>query len=173
MPSSSFPTVDPDAAARRPPVLLDDSDLEAIENQDGKLSKGVPSTPLLGLPIARLIPQDIHSVMDYLDAAAVGCGALLSDDPRARLASHILAASGAGVALATDYRLSAVKLIPIEVHEAIDHLWGLTAIALPFALGYWKSSPRTALVHVLTGLGTIATSLFTDYRGYRGRGRRR
>lgn len=170
-PDSPFPTLDPEVmeASRRPPVILDDS---AELDTDRKLSKGVPSKPLFGLPIARLIPQDIHSVMDYADAAMAGSGALFANDPRARLASHILAASGAGVSLMTDYRLSVAKVIPIEAHEAIDHLWGLTAIALPFALGYWKTSPKVALCHVMTGIGTIVASLFTDYRGYRGRGRR-
>lgn len=168
-PDSTFRPLDPEVtASQRPPVILDDRDLDG----DRTLSKGVPSKPLLGLPIARLIPQDIHSVMDYADAAMAGSGALLSDCPRAKLASHILAASGAGVSLMTDYRLSAAKVIPIEVHEAIDHVWGLTAITLPFALGYWKTAPKVALVHVMTGVGTILSSLFTDYRGYRGRGRR-
>lgn len=150
---------------RTAPYLLDADEARG----DRPLSKGVPSKPLLGLPIARLIPQDIHSVMDYVDAAMAGSGALLSDDPGARLASVMLAASGAGVALVTDYRLSAAKLVPIEAHEAIDHIWGMTAIALPFVLGYWKTSPKVAFMHVMTGLGTIATSLFTDYRAYRGR----
>ena len=152
----------------QPPIVLDDH----AATQERPLSKGVPSKSLLGLPIARLVPQDIHSVMDYVDAAMAGSGALIADDPRAKIASAILAASGAGVSLMTDYRLSAAKVIPIETHEAIDHVWGLTAIALPFALGYWKTEPKVAFVHVMTGLGTIVASLFTDYRGYRGRGRK-
>jgi hypothetical protein len=164
---SMFPTVPPEVmeAARRPPILVEDE-------TERPLSKGRPSKPLLGaLPLARLIPQDIHSVMDYVDALSAGSGALMTDDPRAKLASIMLAASGAGVSLMTDYRLSAAKLIPIETHEAIDHLWGLSAIAMPFVLGYWKTSPRVAMTHVMTGLGTIVASLFTDYRAYRGRGR--
>jgi hypothetical protein len=154
-----------EAARRRPFVVEDET--------DKPLSKGRPSKPLLGvLPLARLIPQDIHSVMDYVDALSAGSGALMTDDPRAKFASIALAASGAGVSLMTDYRLSAAKLIPIETHEAIDHLWGMTAIALPFVLGYWKTEPRVAITHVATGLGTIVASLLTDYRAYRGRGKR-
>ena len=153
-------------AARRRPFVVEDA-------SDKPLSKGQPSRTLLGgLPLARLIPQDIHSVMDYVDALSAGSGAFMADDPRAKLASIMLGASSAGVALMTDYRLSAVKLIPIEAHEAIDHVWGLTAIAMPFVLGYWKTSPRVAMMHVMTGVGNIVASLFTDYRAYRGRGRR-
>ena len=167
----TFPTVDPEVmeAARRPPVILEDE-----TDDTRRLSQGIPAKPLLGfLPLARLIPQDIHSVMDYVDAVATGSGALLSNDPRVKLASVLLGTSVAGVSLITDYRLSIAKVLPIEMHEAADHLWGLTAIALPFALGYWKTSPKVAMMHVATGIGTIIASLFTDYRAQRGVGRGR
>lgn len=135
-----------------------------------RLSRGIPSEPLLGaLPLARLIPQDIHSVADYANGIAVATG-VSSRDPRAQLASIILAASVIGVSAITDYRLSIAKLVPIEAHEAIDHLWGLSAIAAPFVFGYWKTSPRIGMTHVITGAATILASLFTDYRAYRGVG---
>lgn len=142
------------------------------ESLRDRLGTGMPSKPLLGfLPIARIIPQDVHSVADYANGLTVGSGALFSDDPRAQVASAVLAASDIVVSLCTDYRLSAVKLIPIEAHEAIDHLWGMSAIAAPFVLGYWKTSPKVALAHVLTGVSTILASLLTDYRAVRGVGR--
>jgi hypothetical protein len=128
------------------------------------MSHGVPSRPLLGLPLARLIPQDIHSVMDYVDGATAAAGALLTDNPAARIASIALGSSVIGVSALTDYRLSALKLIPIEAHEAIDHLWGLGCIAAPFVFGYWKRAPVVAMTHVMVGIGTILTSLLTDYR---------
>lgn len=139
---------------------------------DRTLSHGTPANKVLGLPLARWIPQDVHSMMDYTNAASVGSGWLVAadDDPAARWASIALAAAGAGVSLATDYRLSLVKEIPIEVHEGIDYAWGMAAIAAPFVLGYWKSSPRVALTHVMTGAATILTALFTDYRAFRRRG---
>ena len=145
-----------------------------IEGDEGErtLSHGSPSKPLLGvLPLARLIPQDLHSVMDYASSMMAGSGARMAEegDARARFASIFLAASGAGVSLMTDYRLSLAKVIPIEAHEAIDHLWGMQAIALPFVLGYWKTSPRTAMTHVVTGVGVILSSLVTDYRAWKRR----
>ncbi|MDQ3368543.1 MAG: hypothetical protein M3680_24205 [Myxococcota bacterium] len=123
--------------------------------------------------MARWIPQDVHSVMDYGHSLLVASGARLTTDPRARLASLVLGSAGVGVAAITDYRLSAAKLIPIETHEAIDHLWGLTAIAAAFVLGYWKTAPRVALLHVGAGVGNIIASLVTDYRAWVGRGRGR
>lgn len=139
--------------------------------QERTLSQGTPSKPLFGvLPLARLIPQDVHSVMDYANGAIAGSGAFLTDDPAARIASIALAAAGSGVSAISDYRLSVAKIIPIEQHEAIDHVWGLAAIAAPFVFGYWKRSPTVALMHVMAGAGTLLSALFTDYRSYsRGR----
>ena len=135
-----------------------------------RLSKGQPAPKLLGfLPIARLIPQDIHSVMDYVDGLTVASGMLLDDNAAACNASIALGAAAVATALMTDYRLSAVKLIPIRTHEAIDHLWGLSCIAAPFVFGYWKRAPRVAMTHVMTGAMNILASLFTDYRAYKRR----
>ncbi|HWO26867.1 MAG TPA: hypothetical protein VNO30_49395 [Kofleriaceae bacterium] len=133
--------------------------------QERPLSQGEPSKPLLGvLPLARLIPQDVHSVMDYANGLVTGSGAFLADCPSAKIASIALAAAGTSVSALTDYRLSAAKLIPIEQHEVIDHLWGIAAIAAPFVFGYWKKSPTVALMHVMAGASSILASLFTDYR---------
>jgi hypothetical protein len=67
---------------------------------------------------------------------------------------------------------SLAKVIPIEAHEAIDYAFGISAVTAPFLFGYYKTAPRVAALHVLTGLGTMLSSLFTDYRAYRGVGRR-
>jgi hypothetical protein len=144
--------------------------LDRTVEEDRTLSHGVPARPLLGvLPIARLIPQDIHSVMDYANGVAAGSGAMMTDDPAARAASLVLAATVTGVSAMTDYRLSVAKIIPIEAHEVADHMWGLAAIAAPFVLGYWKRAPQVAMMHIVAGAGTILASLFTDYRSIKRR----
>lgn len=149
---------------------LDFGDTEELASST--LSRGTPSRPLLGrLPLARLIPQDVHSVMDYVDAATVMAGAL-STHREVKTVSLLLGGSGAVVSALTDYRLSLAKLIPIEAHELIDYAWGASAAAAPFVFGYYKKAPGIAAAQVLAGLGTIAASLFTDYRAYRGVGRR-
>lgn len=138
------------------------------------LSVGEPAKPLLKvLPIKRWIPQDVHSVMDYMGGLAVSTGYLMPEtdrDDAASWASIALGASVIGVSLLTDYRLSVAKVIPIRVHETADFAWGAACIALPFALGYWKSSPRVAWTHIVVGAGTILASLFTDYRSYKQEG---
>lgn len=138
---------------------------------DRTLSHGEPAAPLLKvLPIKRWIPQDVHSVMDYVDGLTTLSGFFLAENERddaACWASLALGASVIGTSLMTDYRLSAIKLIPIRAHETADYLWGASAIALPFVLGYWKTSPRTAFTHIAVGVGAMIASLFTDYRSYK------
>jgi hypothetical protein len=154
-----------------PPGATTDEDEEI--GLSSSLSVGDPSEPLLGrLPLARIIPQDVHSVLDYVDAGGVMAGALLSNCPQARAASLLIGSAGAGVSALTDYRLSLAKVIPIETHETIDYAFGVAAIAAPFVLGYRKTAPVVAALHVAIGAGTILASLFTDYRAYRGVGRR-
>jgi hypothetical protein len=125
---------------------------------------GVASRPLFGvLPIKRFIPQDVHSLLDYANAFTVASVSLGANSP-ACTAGTVLSISYLGVSLFTDYRLSVRKLIPIEVHEVMDYVWGLSAIAAPFLFGYARKSPVAALVHIMVGASTIIGSLFTDYR---------
>lgn len=143
----------------------------AKAQDDRTLSHGEPAPPLLKiLPIKRWIPQDVHSIMDYAGGLATATGYFLPENERddaACWASLALGASVVGTSLMTDYRLSLVKLLPIRAHETADYLWGASACALPFVLGYWKSSPRVAFTHIAVGASTILASLFTDYRSYK------
>ncbi|HYO96305.1 MAG TPA: hypothetical protein VER33_17420 [Polyangiaceae bacterium] len=152
---------------------IGDAVLQAAREDRATLSEGIPSAPLLGaLPVARVIPQDVHSVMDYVNAAGAGAGALMTDDPQARAASLVLGCSGAAVSAITDYRLSVAKLVPIEAHEVIDYLWGISAMAAPFVLGYHKRAKAVAATHFVLGMGTVLASLVTDYRAAVGVGHR-
>ncbi len=136
-------------------------------------SEGVPAEPVLGvLPIRRAIPQDVHSLLDYSNGILVAWAGLTSRKRKARVAGTVLGATIVSVSLLTDYRLSVAKLIPIEVHEALDYVWSASVIAAPFAFGYSKRAPLTTFAHVITGAATILGSLFTDYRAERGVGRR-
>lgn len=147
-------------------------EIEAVLAKVGP-SEEIPSKLLFGeLPIARTVPQDIHSVVDYLNAGAALSTSLMADSTSGKIAGAALGAAGAGVSLMTDYRLGAAKIIPIEAHEVIDHVWGVSAIAAPFVLGYYKKDPAVAAMHVMLGATTIILSLFTDYRAAVGVGRR-
>src|SRR6187399_1858164 len=101
------------------------SHLSPAQSRSTALSHGIPSTPLLKvLPIARVIPQDVHSVMDYLDGATVAAGAMITKCPKATAASWLIGGSGIAASAMTDYRLSLKRLIPIEAHEVIDYTFG-------------------------------------------------
>src|SRR5437763_1625723 len=93
---------------------------EQLQGALGELPATIPSRPLLGvLPVARVIPQDLHSVMDYAGGLALAVAGQMSRSAAARAAGMALGGSAAATALMTDYRLSLAKLIPIEVHEAL------------------------------------------------------
>jgi hypothetical protein len=135
-------------------------------DEDRPMSVGALSKPVLGLPLMRWIPQDCHSYLDYANGLVTASTAFATDDKAAQLASITLASLVTGISAVTDYRVSVAKLVPIEVHEVADYVWGATAIAAPFALGYWKSSPKVAVVHIAAGIGSIVGALLTDYRAY-------
>jgi hypothetical protein len=129
----------------------------------------VPAKPVMGrLPLARVIPQDVHSVLDYVHSACFAASAMVARTDRARAVGIVLGVGLGGTSLTTDYRLSAAKRLPIETHEKVDYVTGLAAIAAPFLLGYAKKDPLAAMLHIGLGLGTLVTSLLTDYRGDKG-----
>jgi hypothetical protein len=132
----------------------------------------VPAKPVLGkLPLARKVPQDVHSLADYLVAGTYLASALVARTTWARRVGIVMGFTAGGIALATDARLSLAKTIRIEMHELIDHAFGVRAIALPLIFGYAKKDPIAAGIQIVAGIGTIALALFTDYRGDRGTGR--
>jgi len=137
--------------------------------EDRTLSHGVAARPLLGLPLARIVPQDVHSIIDYATALAVGIAGFLAGARRARIAGRALGAVGVVQSLVSDYRLSAKKLMPIELHEARDYVWGAVNIAAPFALGYRRREPIASAMQIAAGATLILASLFTDYRGFKRR----
>lgn len=140
--------------------------------KDHTSPKGRRSQPLLGLPLRRALPQDLHSLLDYTNGLALVVSGSMSDSKAAGWAGTLLGSMLIGVSAITDYRLSLAKIVPIEMHEVSDYIGGLSAIAAPFAFGYHRRSRAATWVHVAVGVSSIAASLFTDYRAWRGIGRR-
>jgi hypothetical protein len=129
--------------------------------------------PLFGkLPLLYLVPQDVHSVADYASAASCASPAFFAATTAAKTASIAIGASYAATSAMTDYRLSVVKLIPIEAHQVLDYVVGLTQIAAPFLFGYFKKDRVAAMTHIVTGAMVIGLSLVTDYRAAKGVGGR-
>lgn len=144
--------------------------LQRLEQKttSSRFSVGRPSRRLLGLPLKRLVPQDVHTVGDHAVTLANVVAAHWANSADAKGVALALAGSALVVNLLSDYRLSLAKVVPIEVHEGFDHLWGATNLLAPFLLGYYRKSPVAAAIQVVTGAVTILESLFTDYRAATG-----
>ncbi|MCP3100958.1 hypothetical protein LZ198_18965 [Myxococcus sp. K15C18031901] len=133
--------------------------------KDRSARAGILSRPLFGsLPLRRWVPSEVHSLLDYRGGVIAAVAGQLSANPVARRTGWVLGALSVGVTLLTDSRLSAAKLIPIEAHELWDYTFGKAAVLAPFALGYARTNPVVAAVHVLVGLSAIGMALVTDYR---------
>ena len=146
--------------------------LERIVFAESRPDEQVPAKKLFGaLPLARVVPQDVHSVLDYVAAAAYLASAKVARTTRGRVVGSLLGAQVAGASAVTDYRLSLAKIVPIELHECFDYAGGASAVAAPFVLGYVRKDPIAALLQIGAGLTTLVASLFTDYRADKGVGR--
>jgi hypothetical protein len=132
-----------------------------------------PSKQLLGvLPVARVIPQDVHSVFDYVGAVSCASAAFFADTTSGKAVSLSIGASDAVASAMTDYRLSVAKVLPIEVHEVLDYVSGISQIVAPFLFGYWKKDRVTSLMHIINGASLVLVSMLTDYRAAKGVGGR-
>jgi hypothetical protein len=132
---------------------------------DRSAAAGIISRPLAGgLPLRRWVPLDAHSLLDLVAGLAVALAGRGSRDARARKVGLGLGLGLAGTALLTDSRVTLSRLLPIELHELVDHGWGLAAMAAPFVGGYARRAPGAAAVHVLAGAAVCLSALFTDYR---------
>ena len=169
----SAPTKNPSAVTFRSLVRDQMTPLEPIvvetpqdrAERDRPMSVGALSKPILGLPLARWIPQDCHSFMDYGNGLVTAGAALATDDKAAQLAGLTLASLVLGISAVTDSRISVAKLVPIEVHEVCGLRVGSAAIARR-SCSLLKSSPKVAAVHVVAGFASIVAPLLTDYRAY-------
>src|SRR3954470_19506430 len=64
--------------------------------------------------------------------------------------------------MATRWRLSLVKLIPLRAHFMTDVLIGVVSIAAPFVLGFSDETAPTVFLIVI-GVGDLAAASGTDW----------
>lgn len=147
-------------------------DAEHLAGLQADVGLPIPSRPLLGrLPLRRVVPQDVHSVMDYAGGLALLLAGAAAKSSVGKSTGFALGAAMIGTSLFTDYRLSLAKLVPIEAHEMGDYAIGAAAIVAP--LSFAASGGRVSRwLQLAVGATTILASLFTDYRAVRGVGRR-
>src|SRR4051812_16283595 len=125
---------------------------DKVDQLKSGLRWGIPSRPLLGrLPLRRWIPQDLHAGLDYAGGLALILSGALSRDRGLKLTGIILGAGFIGRALLTDHRLSAAKVIPIEVHEVSDHVASAAAMIVPFVARRTRRGRPTAWLQFAIG----------------------
>lgn len=135
--------------------------------------EGIPSDPLFGvLPLRRIVPMNVHSVLDYVGGLSLIAAGLLARSTVPRVTGFALGGAQIATSAVTDYKLSFAKLVPIKWHEIADYAVGISAMVLPFLFRDQRRRKSAASRWLEFGLGAsvVLASLFTDYRAARGRG---
>ena len=101
-----------------------------------------------------------HGVADYLSAAtfAAAPAALGLRGTPARLATA-LGASYAGLSLATDYRLGAVRKIPFPVHWTADAVMAPVLAGAPWLFGFARDRRARGFFLAMAAVTAVVTSL--------------
>ncbi|MDX6728543.1 MAG: hypothetical protein QOK49_3348 [Baekduia sp.] len=116
----------------------------------------------------RPVDATMHGVVDYTAGTF-----LLTAFPRlagiegTRSARQvrISAAIHAGYSAVTDYPLGMVKLLPFQMHLALDAAGALALAATPFVTGQFKRGPKQWMPHVGLCLFELASLAITDPTG--------
>jgi hypothetical protein len=109
----------------------------------------------------RFVPTRVHGMLDYLVGALLVIVPLVVSSPGSGARFWVPAALGAGAivyALATDYELGVVRLLPMPAHLALDALSGVLLAASPWLFGF---ADRVRAPHLLAGLFEIAAAAVT------------
>jgi hypothetical protein len=110
----------------------------------------------------RVIPTGSHGALDYLASGAnIAFPRLLGlqDATWAALVPRIDGVAGAGYGLFTDYKLGALRVLPMPVHLALDAAKGVFMAASPWLFGFAKKGTRYWLPHVLMGAADVLAAV--------------
>lgn len=118
----------------------------------------------------RVIPVNVHNIMDYLYGALIIAAPWLFNFARNGAETYVPVFAGIAViimALITNYRYSLAKIIAYNMHLTIDLVIGLFLITSPWLFGF---NEHVYLPHVIFGLIAVVTSLMSkkhvNYREY-------
>ena len=113
----------------------------------------------------RVIPTQIHGVLDYLTGSALlaAPGLLgIKDEPRAALTLQLAGAGATAYSLLTDYELGLVRLLPMPAHLALDAMSGALLASSPWLFGFADRGTRYWLPHALVGATEILAASTTS-----------
>jgi hypothetical protein len=116
----------------------------------------------------RPIDATLHGVTDYTVATALTTfmpKLLGVEGTRSALQIRAAGAFHAGYSTLTKYPLGVVKLIPYQVHLALDALGAVALAATPFITGQYKEGRSQWLPHVGLALFELNSLLMSDPTG--------
>ena len=102
----------------------------------------------------RVIPTQIHGVLDYLTGATLLAAPRLLALDDVPASARVLRMAGGGAAAystLTDYELGLVRVLPMPAHLALDAASGALLASSPWLFGFANNGPRYWLPHVLIG----------------------
>jgi hypothetical protein len=118
----------------------------------------------------RVIPVDVHNIMDYIFGVLIIAAPWIFNFSRGGAETYVPVAAGAAVlimALMTNYKYSAVKIVAYNTHLTLDIIIGIFLIISPWLFGF---SDYVFIPHLVFGIIAVITSLmskkFVNYREY-------
>jgi hypothetical protein len=111
------------------------------------------------------IPLAVHAMIEPVIALLLILAPFIfgfSDNDTATILSIVAGVVVLGTGMSTRWRLSLVKLIPLEVHRMLDLGLGVLLIIAPFVLGFSDESTPT-IFFIVVGLGEIVAALATRW----------
>jgi hypothetical protein len=116
----------------------------------------------------RPVDSTLHGVVDYTAGALLtSVGPKLFGVQGTRAARQIRTAGAihAGYSTLTNYPLGIVKLIPFQVHLAIDAIGALALAATPFVTGQFKKGTDQWVPHLALAAFELSSLAITDPTG--------
>ena len=113
----------------------------------------------------RVIPTNVHAVIDYVTAPVLMAAPNLLGLNGARGSAVAPRVAGAGAALysaLTDYELGVRRVVPMRVHLALDAMSGAALAATPWLSRSARGGVRNWLPHALVGASEVALALTTQ-----------
>jgi hypothetical protein len=119
----------------------------------------------MNLGKVQVLSPEVHGVLDYVTGATLLAAPKLFKFERAggpavtiprMLGSLIL-----GQAAITDYKAGLIKVLPFNLHLAMDYALGPFLALSPFLFGFHRRRRAAWLPHVLTGAFVTLTTLMT------------
>ncbi len=113
----------------------------------------------------QVLSPETHGVLDYVTAGALLAAPKLFKFERAGgpavQVPRILGSMIMGQAAMTDYKLGLIKLLPFNLHLALDYALGPFLALSPFLFGFNRRRKNAWLPHVLTGAWILLSTAMT------------